>query len=256
MKPKYNTWIRFRKMGIFILIFLCLLLTGFCLGNVIIKILFFAISLPFGYVSIILAASYYYFSDKGGKFQEKVHNTIVSKINDGSNVAILDIGAGSGSMSIKAAKKNNGFIVKAIDYWGNNWEYSKNQCVNNAVIEHVDKQVEFIKASASKLPFKDGAFDVVISCLTFHEVQDTSDKNLVISEAIRVLKHGGQFVFFDLFYDKNIFGDFNNFVNRVKKDGVEILEISNMKILFENCPKILLHKKVLGHGVLIIGNKL
>ena len=52
----------------------------------------------------------------------------------------------------------------------------------------------FQKASASKLPFADESFDVVVSNLTFHEVKDVKDKREVVREALRVVKKGGIFV--------------------------------------------------------------
>jgi ubiquinone/menaquinone biosynthesis C-methylase UbiE len=51
-----------------------------------------------------------------------------------------------------------------------------------------------------------GTFDVVISCLTFHEVRDVTDKSLVIAEALRVLRPGGRYVLLDLFADPGAFG--------------------------------------------------
>lgn len=59
--------------------------------------------------------------------------------------------------------------------------------------------MKFIQGSASKLPFADGEFDIVISCLTFREVRDERDKARLLNEALRVLKNGGEFVFMDFF---------------------------------------------------------
>jgi len=97
--------------------------------------------------------------------------------------------------------------LTGIDYWGGNWEYSKVKCQHNARIEGVFDRIDFLKASASNLPFKDEDFDLVVSCLTFHEVEDTPNKIDVIQEALRVLKSGGQFIFLDLFLDEKIFGN-------------------------------------------------
>ena len=71
-----------------------------------------------------------------------------------------------------------------IDYWGDDWEYSKDICEKNAEYEGVSDRISFIKASASKLPFDDNEFDVVVSCLTFHEVKDENDKIKVFKEGI------------------------------------------------------------------------
>ncbi|MFP3471195.1 class I SAM-dependent methyltransferase, partial [Micrococcus sp. SIMBA_144] len=94
----------------------------------------------------------------GGNYQSKIHDVIVSKVeNRGEN--ILDIGTGSGSLIIKLAKKFPDSSLTGIDYWGENWEYSKAQSEVNAEIEGVSDRIQFLKASASKLPFHDGEFD-------------------------------------------------------------------------------------------------
>jgi ubiquinone/menaquinone biosynthesis C-methylase UbiE len=71
----------------------------------------------------------------------------------------------------------------------------------------VSDRIDFLKASAAELPFNDGEFEIIVSCLTFHEVKDRKNKTEVIKEALRVLKPGGEFVFLDLFKDEKIFGD-------------------------------------------------
>lgn len=255
MKPKYNTWIRLKKMLFITLIFLCILIAMCVFNNIFIKPILFILLLPFGYMSIVLLLSYYFFSENGGNYQSIVHDKIVGRITSKTGVTILDIGAGSGSLSVKAAKNNKQFEIKAIDYWGSNWEYSKKQCLDNAVLEGVDQQIEFIKASASKLPFANNTFDTIMSCLTFHEVEDTKDKSLVIEEAIRTLKVGGQFVFFDLFGDEKLFGDIHVFLSKISHH-THITEFIKTDEFLHDCPKILLHKKVLGNGALISGIKI
>ena len=61
------------------------------------------------------------------------------------------------------------------------------------------ERVVFQKASASALPFDDGAFAAAVSNLVFHEVSGVRDKKKVIKEALRVVKKGGSFAFQDLF---------------------------------------------------------
>jgi ubiquinone/menaquinone biosynthesis C-methylase UbiE len=96
--------------------------------------------------------------------------------------------------------------VIGVDYWGKQWAYAQGRCEKNAHREGVASRVGFQKASASALPFEEGRFDLVVSNLTFHEVEDTPDKRDVVHEALRVVKPGGQFVFQDLFLWKRIYG--------------------------------------------------
>jgi ubiquinone/menaquinone biosynthesis C-methylase UbiE len=103
----------------------------------------------------------------------------------------LDIGCGSGALTIGLAKALSTAQVTGIDFWGADWEYSKDQCERNARIEGVARRATFVRQGAASLQFDAAAFDVVVSCLTFHEVRDVTDKSLVIAEALRVLCPGG-----------------------------------------------------------------
>jgi hypothetical protein len=45
------------------------------------------------------------------------------------------------------------------------------------------------------------------------------DKLLVVREALRVIKKGGSFAFHDLFEHKEFYGDMDEFVEELKKEG-------------------------------------
>jgi hypothetical protein len=49
-------------------------------------------------------------------------------------------------------------------------------------LEGVAGHVVFQKASASSLPFEEGAFDTVVSNLVFHEVSDVKDRKELLHE--------------------------------------------------------------------------
>jgi ubiquinone/menaquinone biosynthesis C-methylase UbiE len=120
---------------------------------------------------------------------------------------ILDIGCGSGHLLSKIAKRHPEAELVGIDYWGDDWEYSKDLCINNFRAENIRNKVEFRKETASNLPDDIGMFDCVVSCLTFHEVKDVNDKTVSIREALKHLKTGGKFVFIDLFQDPKYYPD-------------------------------------------------
>ena len=123
-------------------------------------------------------------------------------------------------------------------------------CENNARLEKVDHQIQWVQSSASKLPFENDKFDVIVSCLTFHEVKDQLDKVQLFNEQLRVLKPSGQFIFMDLFLEKKIFGDYQTFINAISTKGVSSFEHIKLDQLIK-IPKLLLSKKVLGNAVLI-----
>ncbi|MEH7515430.1 class I SAM-dependent methyltransferase [Gottfriedia acidiceleris] len=225
LKAKYNTWIRFYKLLIFLVISLILLSVTIFPVNTSVRVLSGILAVPFLY-----------------------------RVKWDGDGTILDIGTGSGSLIIKLAKAFPAAVLTGIDYWGDNWEYSKAQCQQNAEIEGVSHQIHFQKASASELPFNENEFDIIVSCLTFHEVKDRSNKIDVIKEALRVLKPGGKFAFLDLFMDEKIFGDENELLNDLKKYGIS--ELNSSKLDKEiKLPKFLLNKKVLGNAVILSGRK-
>ena len=133
----------------------------------------------------------------------------------------LDIGCGNGPLTIKLAQKYADAHITGIDYWGKQWEYSKSICERNARIEGVAERVFFQKASASALPFADGAFDVAVSNLVFHEVSGVRDKKDVLKEALRVVKEGGSFAFQDLFLWKRVYGEVDDLLQAIRSWGIE-----------------------------------
>ncbi|MEY2196757.1 class I SAM-dependent methyltransferase [Neobacillus sp. BF23-41] len=253
-KAKYQTWIRIYKLLIFLVISLILLLVTLLQVNLYLRVLSGILAMPFIYIAFILSYSVYQFAAFGGNYQSKIHDLIVAKVNWDGKGKILDIGTGSGSLIIKLAMTFPKSFLTGIDYWGGNWEYSKAQCQQNAEIEGVSDRIDFLKASAAELPFNDNEFDVIVSCLTFHEVKERRNKTEVIKEALRVLKPGGEFVFLDLFMDEKIFVDEKELLKVLKNHGVS--ELNGYKLAkVMKLPKLLLNKKVLGNAMILSGRK-
>ncbi|ASZ20353.1 class I SAM-dependent methyltransferase [Bacillus cereus group sp. TH43LC] len=253
-KAKYKTWIRIYKLLIFWIISLILLLITLLPANLYLRVLSGILAVPFIYIAFILSYSVYQFAAFGGNYQSKIHDLIVAKVNWDGKGKILDIGTGNGSLIIKLAKAFPKSFLTGIDYWGENWGYSEAQCQKNAGIEGGYDKIDFLKASAAELPFTNDEFDLIVSCLTFHEVKDRENKIEVIKEALRVLKPGGEFVFLDLFMDEKIFGDERELLNVLKKHGVS--ELNGYKLAEEmRLPKLLLNKKVLGNAMILSGRK-
>lgn len=250
----YKTWIRINRIIIFSVISLLLIGVAVLPFNPVIRIISGLIALPFLYTTFMIIYSYYQFSDFGGGFQSKIHNLIIDRIIIRKEIKVLDIGAGNGALIIKIAKLLKSGSLVGIDYWGEDWEYSKSRCELNAECEGVKEKTDFIKGSASKLPFENNVFDTIVSCLTFHEVKDEKNKIKVVKEGLRVLKKDGQFIFLDLFLDEKTFGSNAEFLNKISSMGVSNLKIEKLKDCIE-IPSILLHKKVLGNALIISGIK-
>lgn len=254
IKPKYKTWIRKKAIVLFsVLSFIFL----FGIASFQLSIWFLLFTIPAivsMYILIIISLSAYRFSPKGGDFQNKIHELIVSNIEKIEPNHILDIGCGSGHLIIKCAKSFPNSNLIGVDYWGKNWEYSKKQSERNAELEKINSRLEFMQCSASKLKLKENFFDTVISCLTFHEVNDTEDKLNCISEAIRVLKPKGKFIFFDLFLNPKFYPTIAEIRKYIELEGAQLIETKKISE-YLNLPFPLKNKKVLGHGMMIIGKK-
>jgi 2-polyprenyl-6-hydroxyphenyl methylase/3-demethylubiquinone-9 3-methyltransferase len=95
---------------------------------------------------------------------------------------VLDIGCGGGFLSNELAKK--GFAVTGIDLSTNSLKIAAHHDLTH--------QVHYQRGDATHLPFNDALFDAV-TCMDFLEHVTTPGQ--VISEASRVLKPGGCFLF-------------------------------------------------------------
>ena len=165
--------------------------------------------------------AYFQFSPRGGKLQAKIRDLASNQLVWDGHGRLLDIGCGNGAIAIEAAKKHPKAQIVGIDYWGGQWEYSKESCEKNAQIAGVAERTSFQKGSAAKLPSADESFDAVVSNFVFHEVQDVKDKRAVIKEALRVLKKDGLFVFQDLFLWKRIYGEPEDLLATIQSWGVQ-----------------------------------
>jgi SAM-dependent methyltransferase len=183
----------------------------------------------FGTVIFWLIAGYFalawrQFSPAGGNVQDKVMDLILDHLDWPGHGQVLDVGCGNGPLTIKLAQKYKDAHVTGIDFWGKNWDYSQQLCDKNASLGGVGDRATFQHASASKLPFADGSFDLVVSNLVFHEVQDVKDKRVAVKEALRVLKLGGVFVLQDLFLISQYYGTPEEFIKTVQGWGVQKVE--------------------------------
>lgn len=169
------------------------------------------------------------FDFQGGAVMGDIHQFLVDHfpweesrkaqgVTDNSG-RILDIGCGAAALTNRLAKTYPNALLTGMDYWGAEWSYAKEQCEQNAEAEGVSDRVSFQKGDAAKLDFQDAEFDGAVSNFVFHEVRSASDKRAVVREALRVVKPGGAFAFQDMFGQKQIYGDMEEFVEELQKDG-------------------------------------
>ncbi len=181
------------------------------------------------------------FDFNGGGVMGDVHQFLINHfpwdesrksagVTDGSGL-ILDIGCGSAALTNRVAKAYPNVKMISMDYWGAEWNYAKEQCEKNAKIEGVADRITFKKGDAAKLDYDDASFDGAVSNFVFHEVRSAKDKRDVVKEALRVIKPGGAFAFQDMFGQKSVYGDMNEFIKGLKESGVvkEINYIENIE---------------------------
>ncbi|EKU71323.1 class I SAM-dependent methyltransferase [Selenomonas sp. F0473] len=167
----------------------------------------------------------YVFSFEGGGLMRRIHMHLLEHLPWDGKGTLLDVGCGSGALSIAAAKKFPTAKVRGIDYWSAMWNYSQEQCARNAEIEGVGARCTFTPGDAAKLDFPSKSFDAVVSNFVYHEVRTQKDKFMLVEETLRTLKKGGCFALQDTFGDKDRYGRMEEFLDYLKEHD-EITEIA------------------------------
>ncbi len=143
--------------------------------------------------SIWCVSAYRAFSYQGKrKLSKKIIERLAEYVSAPDGGTILDVGCGSGALTIACAKRNPRSTVTGLDRWGKEYaSFSKQLCENNARAEGVSNTV-FVGGDAVKLDFPDGCFDAVTSNYVYHNIPGV-DKQGLLLETLRVLKKGGVF---------------------------------------------------------------
>ena len=132
----------------------------------------------------------------------------------------LDVGCGSGALTIACARRNPRAQMWGCDIWSGAYRavFSKKRCEENAAAEGVGN-VRFTEGNAVRLPFPDESFDAVTSNYVYHNITGENKQKLLL-ETLRVLKKGGSFAIHDLM-SRARYGDMNAFVRKLKAEGYE-----------------------------------
>jgi SAM-dependent methyltransferase len=250
-RPVYPTWIRFRRIVVFWVVAVGMVVLGiavafFWLPGLAITLL----AMPFLYIAIILTWTSHQLGPHGGNVQSRIHQLLLDSV--GTEGRLLDVGCGSGQLLIRCAQSAQGDYV-GLDYGGDDWEYSRAQAERNAALEGV-QGLRFVRGSASRLPFADADFTRVVSALTFHEVRDVAEKTSSVAEALRVLEPGGRFAFIDLFDDPDIYDTREHVLKVITSNGGEIESARSLSDVLELRFPLNL-AQALKYAVLVSGTK-
>ena len=135
----------------------------------------------------------------------------------------LDVGCGSGALTIACARRNPQAHFIGLDRWGKEYaSYNKPLCEANAKAEGVSN-TEFRQGDALRLDFPDESFDAVTSNYVYHNIP-SRDRQEILLETLRVLKKGGTFALHDIF-SKAKYGDMQTFVDKLREMGYEKVEL-------------------------------
>lgn len=139
-----------------------------------------------------------------GNMMADVHKHLVEHLKWNGEGKLIDIGCGAAALTVRCAKAFPNAQITSIDFWGEEWNYAKEQCEENAQIEGVSDRIIFQKGDAARLDFEDGTFDAAVSNFVFHEVKSAKDKRDVVREALRVVKKGRCFFVSGYVFTKSI----------------------------------------------------
>lgn len=191
--------------------------------------LFLLGTLAFLVASFWLMNMYRVFSYKGKRqLSRQIVEAVASYVDIPDGGVGLDVGCGSGALTIACAKHNPKASMVGIDRWGFEYSsYNKALCVSNANAEGVSN-VSFRKGDAVRLEFRDESFDAVTSNYVYHNIP-VKDRQALLLETLRTLKKGGSFAIHDIMTSGR-YGDMEAFAATLRRMGysdVRLIDITS-----------------------------
>ena len=231
MKPNYQNWVP-KKMvtgffvgaGAALLLFVLFGATGLILhgtARVICAIVLGLLTLVLLTAAVWMLLLYRTFDYDGKRQLSRTIVEGVAKYVDLPEGGIgLDVGCGSGALTIACAKRNPKAQMIGCDIWGGAYKavFTKELCEKNAKAEGTPN-ARFERGDATKLPFADGVFDAVTSNYVYHNIP-LADRQSLLLETLRTLKKGGCFALHDIM-SKRRYGDMEAFAEKLRGMGYE-----------------------------------
>ena len=234
MKPDYKNWMpKGMVLGTAAGAAVCLLLAVLfgCTGIVgsgtlktVLSVVFLVLGVLVGLIALWMTLLYRAFSYTGKRqMARQVIEGIAEHVKLPEGSVGLDVGCGSGALTIACAKRNPQAHFVGVDRWGKEYaSFSKPLCQSNAQAEWV-KNTSFRKGDALALDFPDESFDAVVSNYVYHNIP-SRDRQAILLETLRVLKKGGTFALHDIFSHAK-YGDMGSFVQKLRAMGYEQVEL-------------------------------
>ncbi|NNN18818.1 MAG: class I SAM-dependent methyltransferase [Acidimicrobiaceae bacterium] len=124
----------------------------------------------------------------------KVIDAVIAKADPDSDYEVLDLGCGSGQLSLPISK--NVKSVLAVDISPRMIELLKSKLTTTGI-----GNIECKTASIQELNFEKGSFDLIVSNYALHHLSD-GQKKLVVEQGFHWLKPNGHMVFGDMMFGR------------------------------------------------------
>jgi|SRR5438105_945510 len=145
----------------------------------------------------LLSLGSFVYTTRRGKFE--VWARILQGLHLKGDETVLDMGSGRGAVLLMAAELVANGQAVGLDLWrsGDQSGNTQQAARRNADRESVGSRVRFESGDMSAMPFPDASFDLVLSSLAIHNIEDAAARQKAIDEAVRVLKPGGRLAIAD-----------------------------------------------------------
>ena len=193
-------------------------------ARTVVGIILLVLTILFALVTVWMVLLYRAFSYNGKRRMSKhIIEGIAAYVNVPDGGKGLDVGCGSGALTIACAKRNPKATMFGIDRWGKEYaSFSKQLCENNSKAEGVSN-TSFAQGDATHLEFADETFDAVTSNYVYHNIP-SKDRQAILLETLRTLKKGGTFAIHDIM-SKGRYGDMQAFAKKLKDMGYEEVKL-------------------------------
>ncbi|MBI3737513.1 MAG: class I SAM-dependent methyltransferase [Chloroflexi bacterium] len=129
----------------------------------------------------------------------RMRRDMLSQMGDLSGKRILDVGCGTGTMSIMVKQKYPVGDVVGLDGDTQILEIARSKA------EKAGVEIRFEQGMSFDLPYPDGSFDFILTSMMLHHL-DRDAKQRTAAEMYRVLRPGGRLIGLDFAEPRSAFG--------------------------------------------------
>jgi len=132
-----------------------------------------------------------------GKFE--IWARVLAGLDLRGDERVLDIGCGRGAVLLAVAKLLPRGTATGVDIWrADQTGNSPEATWRNAELEGVTDRITLDTGDMTRLPYDDGAFDLIVSSLAIHNLPDMDQRLAAVEEAARVVRPGGRIAIADI----------------------------------------------------------